>query len=417
MKNRGHEFAETRPGDHVFFVYEDTSELLAFVVPFIKDGLVHRERCVYLTAESNPADIIEGLAAGGVRVKQETKRGAFVLTTAREFFALPPFDALRATERLLRARTEAAAAEFSGLRVAGDWAWSLAKSVQENELSEFEALLEGAVGPGHLTVACLYRKGRSDPAVLERLIRTHAKAVARDHVYLSLSALFQNLARTDLEALARSARERIVHRGGAFFRQGDQAEDVYFLTAGLVKLVRADADGRNVILRIVPPMQPFGERVLAVGNGVRLSSAEALEDSRALAWDSATLRQVVLSHPAVAMSAIRMLEERVESERHRIEDFASPDVRRRLARLLVRLGQKVGRRTRRGAVISAPLSRHDLAEMVITSPYTVSRILAEWRRSDILDVQRTRIMIRDWDRLAAIAAQPAAGLTAKSKIS
>lgn len=76
--------------------------------------------------------------------------------------------------------------------------------------------------------------------------------------------------------------------------------------------------------------------------------------------------------------------------------------RRRHWRILG-LGQYVGRKTRRGAVIEVPLSRRDLAELVITSPYTVSRILAEWRRLDILDAQRTRIVVRDLERLAAIA--------------
>jgi Crp-like helix-turn-helix protein len=50
-----------------------------------------------------------------------------------------------------------------------------------------------------------------------------------------------------------------------------------------------------------------------------------------------------------------------------------------------------------------PFSRQDLAELIVTSPYTVSRILAEWRRHDILDAQRTRIIVRDRERLAAIA--------------
>ena len=97
-------------------------------------------------------------------------------------------------------------------------------------------------------------------------------------------------------------------------------------------------------------------------------------------------------------------------------DLMSPDVRRRLARLLVRLGQYVGRKTRRGTVIDVPFSRRDLAELTITSPYTVSRILAEWRRLEILDAQRTRIIIRDRERLAAIAEQRASGVKSRSRL-
>ncbi|HEV2281628.1 MAG TPA: MEDS domain-containing protein [bacterium] len=417
MRNRRLESAETKPGDHVILLYENTAELFGFVVPFVTQGLANGERCVYVAAESTPADVIDALAAAGVPVARETKRGAFALMTPREYFGLPPLDPGRAIEQLQRRVTEAVSTGFAGLRVADEMTWAGTEGVAEEILGEYEALLETILGSGRVTLACIYRRDRFDPVVLERQVRTYGKVVADDYVYLSLSALFRNLARTDLEGLARSARERTVRKGELFFRQGEEATDVFFLTAGTVKLERTDADGQNVVLRIIAPMQPFGERVLAFGGGVRLASAEALEDSRALAWDGSALLQFMLAHPAVPVNAIRVLEERVEAERSRLEDFASPDVRRRLARLFLRLGRHVGRQTRRGAVLNVALSRRDLAELAIASPYTVSRILAEWRRLDILDAQRTRIVIRDRDRLAAIAEQRVSRSTARSKIS
>ena len=74
-----------------------------------------------------------------------------------------------------------------------------------------------------------------------------------------------------------------------------------------------------------------------------------------------------------------------------------------LARLLLRLADSVGRKTPQGAVIELSLSGRDLAELAITTPYTVSRILAEWRRLNIADAQRERILVLDHPRLEAIA--------------
>jgi CRP-like cAMP-binding protein len=171
----------------------------------------------------------------------------------------------------------------------------------------------------------------------------------------------------------------------------------------LVKLVRTDAAGRSVILSLVAPMRPFGEGGLALREGVRLVSAEALEDSRALVWDRSAVLRDIMSHPAVSIGAVRVLLDRVASEVSRLDDSVLPDVRGRLARLLLRIAESVGRKTPRGTVINVPLSRRDLADMAITTPYTVSRILSEWRRLDILDAQRTRIIIREPERFAAIA--------------
>ncbi|HEV2356262.1 MAG TPA: MEDS domain-containing protein [bacterium] len=281
VKGGRHAFPEIAPGDHIIFIYEDASRLFAFVAPFIKKGLADGERCVYVAAESRPADVVEALSAGGVRVDQKKKRGAFALLTPREHFGLPAFDPVRTTERLRQELAEATSAGFTGLRVAAEMTWVGKAGVPEEALGEYEALLENVVGPGRATRACIYREDRFDPAVLERLVRTHGKVVADDYVYLSLSALFRSLARMDLQGLAQSAHERAARKGEPYFRQGDQATDVYFLTAGLVKLVRTDPDGRSVILRIIAPTEPFGDRVLALGGTVRLASAEALEDSRA----------------------------------------------------------------------------------------------------------------------------------------
>ena len=285
MKAGRQEFAETQSGDHIVFIYKDPAELFAFAVSFIRRGLANGERCAYVVAESSPAEVMDALSAGGVRVDRELKRGALVFTTPREYYGLPPFDATRAIERLREKLTEALDAGFAGLRAAGEMTWAGKRGVADEALGEYEDLLETFLGAGHLTIACLYRRDRFDPVVLQRLVRTHGKVVADHNVYLSLSALFRSLARQDLQGLSQAARERAVRKGGSYFRQGDRATEVYLLTAGLVKLVRTHPDGRSLVLRIVAPAEPFGDRVVAFADSVRLASAEAVQDSRALVWE------------------------------------------------------------------------------------------------------------------------------------
>lgn len=57
-------------------------------------------------------------------------------------------------------------------------------------------------------------------------------------------------------------------------------------------------------------------------------------------------------------------------------------------------------------VLDLPLTGQELAEMASTTPYTVSRLLAAWRRLDIVDAQHDRILILQPQRLAAIAEEP-----------
>ena len=394
-------FADISAGDHIVFIYDDTSELMAFAVPFIKDGLAKRERCLCVIGDLSPAEVTEALAAGGVDVARESQRGALEVLRGEEFAGPPPVDPLRLADAVRKRAQEAESNGFAGQRIAGEMTWVLTASLPGRALVEYELLLEGAADS--LTIACMYRKDRFDPAVLQQMIRTHAKVVAGDYVYLSLSALFQNLARADLQGLAKSARERRVPKAEFFFHQGDPAAEVFMLMNGMVKLVRTDPDGRSVILRIANPIEPFGARA-ALGATSRFASAEALEDSRALVWDSATILQAIMTHPAVSLNAIRLLEERVDEERGRLLDLATVGVEQRLARLLLRLERTVGRKSPAGVVLGVSLSGQDLAELVITTPYTISRILAEWRRLRIADVRREQILLQDPERIAAIAA-------------
>ncbi|TME44639.1 MAG: cyclic nucleotide-binding domain-containing protein [Chloroflexi bacterium] len=282
--------------------------------------------------------------------------------------------------------------------------WTLKAGVPDRALLEYEVLIEQSTGPVPFTAACMYRRDRFDQAVLQQMIRSHPKVVADDFVVLSLSTLFQNLARVDLEGLVRSAREQRIPKGGFFYHQGDPASalKVYVLTSGAVKLVRTDPDGRSVILRIVKPMESFGDR-LTLGDTTRYVSAQALDDSQAFAWDAPTMLQAITTRPAVSLNVVRLFEELLEKERSRLQDLATSRVEQRLARFLLRLAQSIGRQTVRGLAVDVSLSGQDLAELVIATPFTVSRILADWRRLGIADAQRDRILILDLKRMRAVA--------------
>lgn len=395
-------WGELRPGDHVVFIYEDPPELLMFVVSFINDGLAKEERCVYIAGDLAPTEVTEALATGGLDVKREIKRGALVVSSPQEYFALPPFDGARVVGLMRKRAAEAIARGFTGLRIAGEMTWTLQAGIRNDILVEYESLLGEAIGPGPLTVACMYRRDRFRATVLQQLIRSHAKVVAGNHVYLNLSGLFQNLTRSDLQGILQSAGERRKRKGEFYFQQGEPSTEVFLLTNGKVKLVRTDPDGRSVILRIIAPAEPFGERA-ALGGATRNASAQALEDSRALVWDAPTLLQAMMSHPAVSLNALRLMEERLEQQRGRFQDLSTSGVERRLARLLLRLGQSMGRKTPRGVVIEIALTGQDLAELAITTPYTISRILTGWRRLKIVDARRERILILDPQRVAVIA--------------
>ncbi len=388
---------------HISFIFEDPPELTAFVVPYIKNGLAEGQRCVYVLGEIERSVLTDALVAGGVDVKREIERDALILLSAREYYALPPFDAPRVIELMRRREVEASARGFTGLRIAGDMTWTLQEGVGDETLVEYESLLDRAHVPDSVTAACIYRRDRFRPEALRRLISCHRRVVADDCVLLSLCALFQDVARPDLQRLQQSAAERYKRKGEFYFHQGDPATEYFVLSSGRVKLVRTEADGRSVIIRIVVPTEPFANPGVLLDGAQGFASAQAMEDSRAFVWDASTMLWEMTHHPIVSLNAFRLMAERLQENAVRLRDLATANVERRLARLLLRLAQSMGRKMAGGVTIEVPLSGHDLAELTIATPYTVSRILARWRRRRVADLRRQRILILDAERLAALA--------------
>src|ERR1035437_2705303 len=85
----------------------------------------------------------------------------------------------------------------------------------------------------------------------------------------------------------------------------------------------------------------------------------------------------------------------------RFREVATERVAPRVARQLVRLLDKIGRRVEDGVEIS--LSREELAQMTGTTLFTVSRLLSAWEERGIVKPRREGVTICDVPALNAIS--------------
>jgi CRP-like cAMP-binding protein len=75
-----------------------------------------------------------------------------------------------------------------------------------------------------------------------------------------------------------------------------------------------------------------------------------------------------------------------------------------VARALLRLIEKLGRRTDAGIEIDFPGTRQDISDMTGTTLHTVSRLLSNWMRDGIVDSERKykRITVVDPHQLVVL---------------
>ena len=215
--------------------------------------------------------------------------------------------------------------------------------------------------------------------------------------------VFRNASDEDLAQIAQNALPRSIEDGSYFFLQGDPAHYLYVLTSGSVKLLQNNPAGQQVNLRTINPWQMFGALGAVRQPASYPASAQALEDSTALAMESSFLRSMMETRPYLSFDLMHLMTAYIQEMQERYRELATERVEQRIARALLRLTSQLGRRLDPEKDIELSFSRQDLAEMTGTTLYTVSRTLSEWERRGLLKTGRERVTIRQPHSLVQIA--------------
>ena len=225
-------------------------------------------------------------------------------------------------------------------------------------------------------------------------------------IVLRKAAMFQNLPDSALEELAGLGQARSIEEGSFFFMQGDEARYLYVLTLGRVKLTQLTLDGQQVAMRMIGPGQMFAGGVILNNPGGYPVSAEAVENSTAVAWEAQAFKKLTEKYPLLSFNLMQLMQAYIQEMQARYREMTTERVEQRVARALLRLTAQTGIKTLEGIELS--ITRQDLAEMSGASLFTASRILAGWERRGIVSTGRERVRITNPHGLVAIAEDLAA---------
>lgn len=205
--------------------------------------------------------------------------------------------------------------------------------------------------------------------------------------------VFKNATDDDLHLILSNSVERSVKDGSFFFMQGDEAAYLYVLLSGQIKLLQSNPNGQQVNLRTIYPFQMFGALGIVRSQAVYPASAQALEDSSALAIKSELLHEMIKTRPYLSFDLMNLMTSYIQEMQERYRELATERVEQRVANALIRLVGQSGFRAENDSGIDLSFSRQDVAEMTGTTLYTVSRLFSEWERQGILKTGREKIRI------------------------
>jgi CRP/FNR family transcriptional regulator, cyclic AMP receptor protein len=206
--------------------------------------------------------------------------------------------------------------------------------------------------------------------------------------------------RGDLEAHGRT---RTLHRGAVLFHEGDDAHEVLVLLSGQVKVARAAATGRDVILCVFDTGEVLGE-LSAVDGAPRSATAVALCTVVALMVPLSEFNAFLERRPRVANELLRTVVERLRGSSQRQLEFGTADALTRLCRCLVDMADRYGADEDGCRSVRLPLAQHELAALAGLSREAVVKGLQSLRALGWIRATGRSVSLVDEDSLRARAA-------------
>lgn len=166
------------------------------------------------------------------------------------------------------------------------------------------------------------------------------------------------------------------------FPQGADADSLFYLKSGKVKLVVKSDQGKEAIVAVVGTGEFFGEGCLA-GQAVRMASAVALSDCTIARIEMAQMVQVLHEQHDVSELFVRHLLTRNIRYEGDLVDQLFNNCERRLARILLLLAH-FGKESKAELVIPS-VNQASLAQMVGTTRSRVSHFMNKFRKMGFID--------------------------------
>ena len=210
-------------------------------------------------------------------------------------------------------------------------------------------------------------------------------------------ALFKGLSEAQLRAVEGLAVRKKFDRGQVVFLEGSVASGFYVVASGVVKVYKTSFEGKEQILHIFGPGEPFGEVAVFEG-GLFPAHAMAVEPSELIFLEKDALKRLMSQDMTLTMNMIAALCRRLRDFARLVENLTLKETPARLAAYLLHVGELKG-----ADEFELDVSKGLLANFLGTTRETLSRALT--RLADMGCVRRDgrRIILTDRDELERVA--------------
>jgi len=177
--------------------------------------------------------------------------------------------------------------------------------------------------------------------------------------------------------------------GATIFAADAEADALYVILVGRVKVYKVSIPGEDQILHLYGPAESFGTGAVLAG-GRYPAWAQAVEPVQVLRFSREAIRRALAFNPDLALGMMAGLSSKLQEFAALIEQLSLKDVPGRLAAVLLDAAQEAD-----AATFTLRQMRRQLAAQIGTVPKTLSRALAKLTAAGLIRVKGRRVTVRD----------------------
>jgi CRP/FNR family transcriptional regulator, cyclic AMP receptor protein len=211
---------------------------------------------------------------------------------------------------------------------------------------------------------------------------------------LRADKIFCNLPAHTVQALEAIKYTTAYPKGAVLFVEGQAARGVFILCRGRVKLSICSSDGKTLILKIAEAGEVLGLSASVSGKPYELT-AETLDPCQVNFVKREDFLRFLREHNDVCLRVAEQLSEKYNTACHEIRSLGlSHSAAEKLAKLLLEWSMKNGG-SRQPERMKLTLTHEEIAQMIGTSRETVTRLFADFKKRQLIQLKGSTLVIRN----------------------
>lgn len=203
-------------------------------------------------------------------------------------------------------------------------------------------------------------------------------------------AIFSGLSQPELDLLENHMITRTFRKNTVIINEGDQANSLYIILSGMVKVFLSNEDGKEIIINTLEEGDHFGELAL-LDDAPRSASIMTTEKSSLGTISKADFVTVLSKHPELALKLIQELTRRIRLLSDNVKTLALMDVYGRVAKTLLGMAKHEDGML----LIENRPTQQDIANRIGASREMVARIMKDLATGNYISIDGKRLIINE----------------------